>query len=376
MDCDYFDAGRCRSCALMHRPYADQLADKHAAAQATLSAYAGAEVWREPFASRESGFRNKAKLVVGGHPGEVTLGILDGHQGGVDLRECGLYETGLAQALPRLGELVDDLRLLPYDVRKARGELKQLLVTHSPDGELMVRFVLRSTRQLARIADALPDLPARVGAVAVASVNLQPEHKAILEGPEELVLSPTATLAMDLGEVRLHLRPNSFFQTNTAVARGLYRQARAWIDGINPSVVWDLYCGVGGFALYVAAPGRVVRGAEISADAIASARLSAADLGGAGDLDFATGDAARLPGELGWPTPDVVVLNPPRRGVESRLAAHLEQGGPAYVLYSSCNSASLARDLALMPSYRVQRAQVFDMFPQTTHSEVLVLLQR
>ena len=126
----------------MGTAYAEQLATKDARCRAALSSLAPQLDWLEPVASADSGFRNKAKLVVGGTPGAVTLGILDGDRRGVDLRRCGLHEPVVAQAIPLLADWIDDLRLLPYDVAKRRGELKHVLVTGSPAEELMVRVVL------------------------------------------------------------------------------------------------------------------------------------------------------------------------------------------------------------------------------------------
>ena len=204
------------------------------------------------------------------------------------------------------------------------------------------------------------------------SVNLLPEHKAVLEGELEVPLTADETLAMRLDDVVLHLRPGSFFQTNTAIAAGLYRQAREWIDELAPASVWDLYCGVGGFALHVAAPGRRVLGIEVSAPAIESARLSAAEAGLV-DVTFEVGDATAVGGA---DAPDAVIVNPPRRGLGAELCATLENSTVQTVVYSSCNAESLARDLAAMPSLRARRIRVFDMFPQTTHYEVMVLLTR
>jgi len=101
MQCDYFDAGRCRSCALMGVPYAVQLADKDDRCRRTLATVAPDVSWLEPFPSVESAFRNKAKLVVGGDTGAVTVGILDAEARGVDLRGCGLYEPPLQRLIPR-----------------------------------------------------------------------------------------------------------------------------------------------------------------------------------------------------------------------------------------------------------------------------------
>ncbi|UNX56659.1 23S rRNA (uracil(747)-C(5))-methyltransferase RlmC (plasmid) [Georgenia sp. TF02-10] len=376
LDCRYWDAGVCRSCAWLGRSYDEQLAAKQEAVRALVDR--PGLTWLPPVASRPEGFRNKAKMVVGGTAAEPTLGIL-GPDGGVDLRHCALHTPGIVAALPVLAGFVERAGLQPYDVGSSlpvgrRGELKHLLVTESPDGELMVRWVLRSTADLARVEKHLPWLRAALPQVRVVTVNVQPEHRAVLEGDREVVLTDEATLPMRVDGVTLHLGPRSFFQTNTEVAAALYRQARAWVDELAPATVGDLYCGVGGFALHLAAPGRRVTGVEISADAVAAAARGRDDLGLSPEqVRFVVGDATSY--DLGDP-PGLVVVNPPRRGLGGDLAGWLERSGVPHLIYSSCNPTTLARDLAAMPSYRPVRARVLDMFPQTSHLEVLVLLTR
>jgi 23S rRNA (uracil747-C5)-methyltransferase len=237
----------------------------------------------------------------------------------------------------------------------------------------MVRLVLRSPDALPRLREHLPGLLERLP-IAVASANLQPEHKAILEGPEEILLTPGEALTMSVNGIDLHLRPQSFFQTNTDVAAALYRHARDLVARAAPSSVWDLYCGVGGFGLHVAGPGREVVGVESSEQAIASARLSARARG-LRRTDWVAGDATAYALGSGE-APDLVVVNPPRRGIGPELASWLEASGVGYVVYSSCHVDSLARDLALMPSLRAVSARLLDMFPHTDHHEVLLLLSR
>jgi 23S rRNA (uracil747-C5)-methyltransferase len=379
MQCDYFDAGRCRSCTLMGTPYPEQLADKQRRAATALAPTAPALRWLEPARSPASHYRNKAKLVVGGRAANPTLGILDERGRGVDLRRCGLYEPGLAATFDALHRFVADLGLEPYDVPGRRGELKYLIVTHSPDGEHLVRFVLRSHLRLPDLREALPALLEDLPSARVVTANLHPEHKAVLEGDTEVPLTEQTRLPMRVGDATLLLGPRSFFQTNTTVAAALYRQARDWVDEAAPRVVWDLYCGVGGFALHAAAPGRTVVGVETSVEAVeaatASARLRADAVGpaSAGTVTFEVGDATTTS-----PTaaPDLVVVNPPRRGIGPDLAGWLEASTASSVLYSSCNVDSLARDLAAMPSLRPVEGRVFDMFPQTPHTEVMVRLER
>ncbi|WP_396599531.1 23S rRNA (uracil(747)-C(5))-methyltransferase RlmC [Frigoribacterium sp. R86507] len=401
MQCDYFDAGLCRSCTLLDRPYPVQVAEKEVRVRDLLGERHAPAAWLPTLTSPESGFRNKAKMVVGGTIDEPTLGILDGRGQGVDLRGCGLHTAGIQEALPTLAAFVTRARLLPYDVPKRRGEAKYVHVTESPSGELMVRFVLRSEQALPRLRAELPWLLEALPQVAVVSVNLLPEHKAVLEGADEIVLTDRETLTMQLGGVDLELRPQSFFQTNTAIAAGLYAQAAEWVDAIDPATVWDLYCGVGGFALHVARPGagrtsrhghREVVGIETSEEAVASARGSARRAG-LEHVRFAADDATRFattasatasasasaePGSPGTGTapPELVIVNPPRRGIGATLAGWLEESDVEHVVYSSCNPVTLASDLDAMPSFDVVATRVFDMFPQTPHLEAMALLHR
>ena len=299
-----------------------------------------------------------------------------------------------------LAGLITELGLRPYDVPARRGELKYVLVTASPDDDLMVRFVLRSRHHLERLRAALPDLHRRLPQLAVAAVNIQSVHQAVIEGREEIVLTGEDRLLMRLSlpspdgggragrcadgvELPLYLPTRSFFQTNTAVAEALYATARDWAEEAEPTRVWDLFCGVGGFALALAAPGRQVLGVEVSASAIDGAR-AAADLMGLdpGLVRFEAGDARVLdpasPGDRagGAQRPDLLVVNPPRRGIGEQLAGRIEASGVERVLYSSCNPRTLAADLAHLPSMRVVRSRLFDMFPHTEHAEVLVELVR
>lgn len=373
MHCSYFAAELCRSCALIEQPYAEQLAAKQWNAAHVLGRRSDLQ-WLPAVPSRESSFRNKAKMVAGGTAQEPTLGILDAEARGVDLRDCGLYTPGLRACFPLLAAFVTQAGLAPYDIPRRTGELKYLLVTESPDGDLMLRFVLRSQESVSRIRKHLAVLLAALPRLTVVSVNLHPEHTAIVEGEREIVLTAQETLRMRVNGIDLYLRPQSFFQTNTDVAAALYRQAREWVTERAPGSVWDLYCGVGGFALHCADPARDVIGIETSPEAIASGRLSAR---GAGlqRVAFQVGDATAF-ALAAEQVPDLVIVNPPRRGLGGELCRWLESSPVRQVIYSSCHARSLARDLAAMPSLRPRRARLLDMFPQTAHYEALVLLER
>ncbi|MFD2841567.1 methyltransferase domain-containing protein [Populibacterium corticicola] len=396
MQCHHFDAGTCGSCTLLRTPYSQQLADKVAHAQNLLHDYPDLE-WLPAVPSAESGFRNKAKMVVTGTWEAPVLGILDGEQNGVDLHDCPLYDNDMKVLLEDLRAFITTARVQPYDLRTRRGELKYVLVMQSPDGEYLVRFVSRSREPETRLRKHLPALLAVRPDIAVFTLNIQPEHKAVLEGDLEIFLTERETLTMRVGGVPLNLRPQSFFQTNTPIAEALYAQARDWIADESPALAWDLFCGVGGFALHMAPYAGHVVGIEIAPDAIASAKTTAAELG-ITNLSFdamdATAFAVAEPSEPTGPDgaagtastspagtergagPQVIVVNPPRRGIGTELAQWLEASSANVVVYSSCNAITLAKDLAHMPSLKPVEARVLDMFPHTSHYEVIVLLKR
>ncbi len=172
----------------------------------------------------------------------------------------------------------------------------------------------------------------------------------------------------------LWIRPQSFFQTNPSVAASLYATARDWVRALPVTHMWDLFCGVGGFGLHCATPEMTLTGIEIAPEAIACAKQSAEELGlhnvhfqALDSTAFATGQGA---------VPDLVVVNPPRRGIGKPLCDYLSAMAPQWIIYSSCNAETMAKDIRALPGYRIERVQLFDMFPHTAHYEVLTLLVR
>ena len=421
MRCHHFESGECRSCTLLDLPRPRQLAEGRERVEALLAPYlAGAEtlsatpaglfpgdaatlsgrtVWQDPIVGAEAGFRARGKMAVGGTAQQPILG-LPGQALSADLCDCPLYPDGVEEILEGAKALIRRSQVPPYDVARRRGEIKNVLVTASPDREHLLRLVLRSESALGRIREHLPALLAAHPSVVAVTANIHPDHTTRVEGEQEIHLAGAESIPVRTGDVTLFARPQSFLQTNTEVAGALYRQAAAWIGEIaeqravpdtadvadiadttapiSPRI-WDLYCGLGGFALHIARalPTAQVTGVEVSAQAIDGAReASAAQAIPARFLaDDATAWAIReAAGEAG--PPDVVVVNPPRRGIGPELAGWLEGSGVADVIYSSCNPATLAADLAAMPSLRITAGRFVDMFPHTEHAEVIVRLRR
>lgn len=374
MHCALYDAGRCRSCQWLELPISQQLADKMADLRALLADTPVAE-WCAPACGPESGFRNKAKMVVSGSVERPLLGMLHRDGAPEDLTDCPLYPQSFAPVFAALKPFIARAGLTPYHVARRRGELKYILLTESRlDGGMMLRFVLRSETKLTQLRAALPAMQALLPQLKVITANIQPVHMAIMEGPQEIFLTDQQALAENFNGVPLWIRPQSFFQTNPTVASRLYATARDWVRQLPVNHMWDLFCGVGGFGLHCASPEMRLTGIEIAPEAIACAKQSAAELGlhnlhfqALDSTQFATGE-----GEI----PDLVLVNPPRRGIGDELCAYLSRMAPEFIIYSSCNARTMAKDIARLSGYRIERVQLFDMFPHTAHYEVLTLLVR
>ena len=372
MQCALYDAGRCRSCQWIEQPVTQQLAAKMRDLQHLLAEHAVGE-WGAPVSGPEQGFRNKAKMEVSGSLEKPLFGML--HRDGTpeDLTDCPLYPASFAPVFAALKPFIARAGLTPYNVERKRGELKFILLTESQrDGGMMLRFVLRSEAKVEQLRAALPWLMQQLPQLTVVTANIQPVHMAILEGEKEIFFTEHQALAEKFNDVPLWIRPQSFFQTNPVVASQLYATARDWVRQLPVRHMWDLFCGVGGFGLHCATPDMTLTGIEISPEAIACAKQSAAELGltqlhfqALDSTQFATGQDN---------VPELVLVNPPRRGIGDALCDYLSQMAPAYIVYSSCNARTMAKDIARLPGYRIARVQLFDMFPHTAHYEVLTLL--
>ncbi|ANI28691.1 23S rRNA methyltransferase [Yersinia entomophaga] len=374
MHCAQYTAGSCRSCQWLEKDYSQQLADKQHHLENLLAGQPVAQ-WLTPVFGRESAFRNKAKMVVSGSVERPLFGMLHRDGTAVDLSDCPLYPASFAAVFAVLKVFIARAGLTPYNVARKRGELKFLLLTESTvSGELMLRFVLRSETKVEQLRKTLPWLQQQLPLLRVISVNIQPVHMAILEGEQEIPLTEQQALEERFNQVPLYIRPQSFFQTNPDVAAALYATARDWVRELNIGSMWDLFCGVGGFGLHCATAETRLTGIEISAEAIACARQSAEKLG-LKQVSFAALDSTRFAtGET--EVPELVLVNPPRRGIGAALCGYLSQMAPPFILYSSCNAETMAKDIAALADYRIERVQLFDMFPHTSHYEVITLLVR
>lgn len=360
----------------MRLPYDEQIRSKEDKLSKSLSAAGIDNSKVKTFfkAPNQFGYRNKAKFIVAGDTNKPTLGMADAHQNVVDLPECPLHDPIIIELSSALKEAITKYKLTPYNIKARSGELKGIIVrVGARSQEIGVRFIIRSKELENNIRAAATDLQTRNPKIKVLSLNIQPKPAAILEGPEEIILSEESRIHESLGGFNLGVSPQSFSQVQSSCAEALYKRAAQFIAEAKPKFLVDLFCGTGCFSIFSASSCNAVLGIELSVSSISDAKYSA-DKNGIENIKYEVGLADDLKKSIGSQAVDCLVVNPPRRGLGEKLCSDIATLAPQHLIYSSCNADSLASDLALLKGYEISTCEIFDMFPLTEHFETLVKL--
>lgn len=198
-------------------------------------------------------------------------------------------------------------------------------------------------------------------------------------GQKDYFLTKKLYLTERIGDVAFRISPRSFFQVNNSGANLIYSKVREWAGLTGSETVLDLYCGIGGIALFLAGSAKNVIGVEVVEEAVADASMNAR-INGIRNCRFEAGDVADLLDELSseQQSVDVAVLNPPRKGCDQKVLERVAALGPKSIIYVSCSPQSLARDLDILGKlgYLCREIQPVDMFPQTVHVENVARLEQ
>lgn len=381
--CPYF--GTCGGCTLQDVTYEDQLALKRQRLERALAplgplppmSLIGLEdPWR---------YRNKAEFTFGQSQGVLTLGYhaAQSFSRVVDLEDCLLLPapaTALAREVRRLAAATG---LPAYHPRTHQGFFRYLLV--------------RVSHASGRVLLGLMTTPGHREAIEPLGASLRADHPELaslywgttarladVAIPEELVLLAGDPLLEErIGPFRVRLHPLSFLQPSTVQADRIYTAMAEAIGALAPRVVWDLYCGLGLVAFYLARCAQQLYGIDVEPHHLELARANAA-LNGLTNITFRAGQVETLLRDrrfwLQDAKPDAIVVDPPRAGLHPQALASIQTARAPRLVYLSCNVQSLVRDLQGLcsgfPRYRIAQVQAFDMFPQTNHVETLVVLDR
>ncbi len=362
-------AGKCGGCAWQQFDYAYQLELKRGLANDALEAAGlGRPIGQVVPAASTFEYRNRMDYCVG-PKGELGLKEPGRWNAYVDLEECHLLSPGAVEVMRRFRAYMREHGLEPWDPYRHAGYARYLVIREGKNtGKRMVTVVTSDG-----------DLPASDALVA----SLDGLATTVYHGvnPEITDLSIASRLTLLAGERFLEetvdgktfaIHPNSFFQTNTAMAGVLVDTVRGFLGDRKPAALLDLYCGTGLFGICLADAATKVVGVEIDADAIAMARENA-KRNGVANAEYHAAKAESLVWEQ--ERPDAVIVDPPRAGLHPKVVKTLLARRPERLVYVSCNYESFAREwAALGTAYDLARIEAVDLFPHSPHVELAALL--
>ena len=382
----------CGGCQLQAMDYAVQLAWKREKVRRNLQKIGGLDVEVQPVIGMEHPrrYRNKTQVPIGrDKTGHIRAGFYAGRTHSIIPQEdCLLAPEENAQIIHILTEFLEEYHIEPYDEATGKGLVRHVLIRKGfTTGELMVCVILNG-KKLPKAQILTERLLAIPGMTSI-SLNVNTARTNVILGTEIINLYGPGYITDYIGDVAYQISPLSFFQVNPVQTEKLYRTALEFAGLTGNETVWDLYCGIGTISLFLAKQAKKVYGVEIVPPAIEDARRNA-ELGGFTNAEFFVGKseevlpnwykkelaAGRLqPGDM---PADVIVVDPPRKGCDETLLETIVQMAPKRMVYVSCDSATLARDLKYMTAhgYQVERVQPCDLFPMTGHVETVVLMSR
>ena len=374
-DCPYY--GRCGGCDFRHLSYREELWAKRQRVQDALTRLGGSDVEVEEIlgAADPLYYRNKSQYPVSA--GKVGFYRARTHDV-VDIERCLIQKPQADAAAAVLRDYLRDFAVPSYDEKTGRGLLRHLYVRTNRRGESLVCVLANGERLpheeelVGRLRRAVPDC---VGVVL--GVNTRRGNTIL--GERYRTLWGADTLEDELCGLTFRLSVPSFYQVNRDQAEVLYRKAVEYAGLTGGELVVDLYCGAGTITQVMAGGAGRVIGAEIVPEAIEDARENARR-NGIENVEFFCGDAAQLAADFAGRglRPDVICVDPPRKGLAPEVIAAAAQMAPQRVVYVSCDPGTLGRDVKRFAEYgyRVQRAAACDLFPGTRHVETVVLLSK
>ena len=371
----------CGGCDFWHMDYTEEARLKADRVLQALNRIGGESLQEMPIlcAPTCKAYRNKAQYPVASQKGRLYAGFFKaGTHQVVENPRCLI----LPQETDRVKKLVVDFfnhyRLSAYDEATQKGLLRHIYVRRGAvSGQVLVCLVLNG-RKLPHSAELIEKLQAVSGfTTLVISVNTKPGNSIL--GDEFITLYGPGYIEDTLCGLTFRLSPRSFYQVNHHQAQRLYEAAIAQAQITKQDLVLDLYCGVGTITLAMAKAAGKVIGVEVVEQAVADARENA-KRNGIDNAEFFCGDAGKAALELEEKgiRPDVIVVDPPRKGLNADTIEALDKMSPRRIVYVSCDPATLARDVALLKArgYQVQSAQAADLFPRCAHVESIVCLSR
>ena len=369
----------CGGCSFWHMDYEEEQRLKAERVRQALNRIGGEELAEVPILEAPTcyDYRNKAIYPVSSKKGKAFAGFFRaGTHQVVENKRCLILPSQMDQVKDAVIDYMNQYRVSAYEETQHKGLVRHIYVRRGvQSGQVLVCLAVNG-RKLPHVPELLDRLKKIEGfATLVLSVNTKPGN--VVLGDEEIVLYGPGYIEDTLCGLQFRLSPRSFYQVNHHQAQRLYQAAIQQAEITKEDLVLDLYCGVGTITLAMAGAAGKVIGVEVVEDAVQDA-WDNAKRNGIENAEFFCGDAGKAALELEQKgiCPDVVVVDPPRKGLNGDTIEALSKMSPRRIVYVSCDPATLARDVALLKEkgYTVKSAQAADLFPRCAHIESIVCM--
>ncbi|WP_281202780.1 23S rRNA (uracil(1939)-C(5))-methyltransferase RlmD [Cytobacillus kochii] len=374
--------GECGGCQLQHLRYDRQLIEKRDMVIQSLERHTKIDPstiqikqtigmedpWR---------YRNKSQFQVGTKQGEVIAGLysMNSHQL-IDIDECIVQKPETISVTNTMKRILQDLNISAYNERTRKGDIRTIVTRVGvKTGEVQVVLITRQ-KELPKSSLIVEEATKRIPNLRSIIQNVNGQKTSLIFGDETIPLAGETFIYEMLGDIQFELSARTFFQLNPEQTVKLYNEVKKAANLTGKETIVDAYCGVGTIGLWLADQAKEIRGMDIIKESITDAKRNAAKHG-VKHAKYVTGKAEEwLPKWVkeGF-RPDVIVVDPPRTGLDQALLKTIQKVKPKKLVYVSCNPSTLAKDIDFLHrQYKVKSIQPVDMFPQTAHVECVVLL--
>ena len=379
-ECEVY--GKCGGCQLQHMKYDEQLRVKHDMVEQALERYTNLDLNKFeilPTIGMENPFnyRNRAQMPVGYDQDGVIAGFYSMNSRQlVYVSHCDVQYEAINHVVNTIVDLYDEYEVFAYSPKTKKGTARHIMVRMGHVSKEMQVVLVMANNNFRGIKRLAREVMSQHPEVKSFYLNINDENTHEILGKDMIHLVGEEVITDELGKLKFNLSPQAFYQLNSEQTIKLYDEVKKAANLTGKEKVVDAYCGVGTIGQWLADAASEVRGVDTTRQAIADAKANAA-LNNIENMYYAVGQAEKIVPQ--WINegfkPDVVVVDPPRTGLGIQLMDMLKRVQPATIVYVSCNPSTLAKNLKeLSARYDIAYMQPVDMFPQTSHVEVVVRL--
>lgn len=378
-DCSTYS--RCGGCVMRHINYDDTIAMKKNAVESTLKKALGRQVFIDDVLKMDDPYfyRNKLQYPIGlDEEAKPVMGVFaERTHRIIPTKECMIQDKLSQEIANDIFDFVKQNKISVYNEKTLKGALRHIVIRYGKKTEEVMVTLVTNQRKIEKELELVKYITEKYSQIKTIVKNINDKNTNVILGRENEVLFGDGYITDYLGDYKFKISPMSFYQVNPVQTEKLYSKAVEYAELTGSETVFDLYCGIGTIGIFASKNVKKLYGIETVPEAIKDAKENAKE-NNLDNAEFFVGDVEKALPEFIKErniTPDVVFVDPPRKGCDKTAIETLLSLEPKKIVYVSCNPATLGRDLKIFEEkYEIKRLAICDMFPFTHHVESIVML--